>query len=396
MLSLALSGTGQALAADAGAEKPLVAYAGRIAGDEVRTRVVIDFDRKPTFNVHYIDNPARIIVDLPKAVFGFKADALEARGVFSDIRYGSMERGAGRLVLTARRPTVLALSEVQKDDGGRGYRLVLDAKVVTPQEFAAKVQDGWSATEKAAVEHSQASALSAVPSKTMFTIAVDPGHGGIDSGAIGATSKTPEKTIALAFAKALAERLNKDAGVHAFLTRKDDEFVSLSGRVAVAREHGADLFISIHADTLSVPTIRGATVYTISDRSSDRMAAALAERENRSDTIAGVDFKDETPEVSDILLDLARRETQAFSVTLADAVVKSFEGNIELINNPHRYAGFQVLKAPDVPSILLELGFLSNKADEALLLDEAWRNKVADRLADAVEHYRHPTAANGG
>ena len=396
MLSLALSGTGQALAADAGAEKPLVAYAGRIAGDEVRTRIVIDFDRKPTFKVHYIDNPARIIVDLPKTVFGFKADALEARGVFSDIRYGSMERGAGRLVLTARRPTVLALSEVQKDDGGRGYRLVLDAKVVTPQEFAAKVQDGWSAAEKAAVEHSQASALAAVPSKTMFTIAVDPGHGGIDSGAIGATSKTPEKTITLAFAKALAERLNKDAGVHAFLTRKDDEFVSLSGRVAVAREHGADLFISIHADTLSVPTIRGATVYTISDRSSDRMAAALAERENRSDTIAGVDFKDETPEVSDILLDLARRETQAFSVTLADAVVKSFEGNIELINNPHRYAGFQVLKAPDVPSILLELGFLSNKTDEQLLLDEAWRNKVADRLADAVEHYRHPTAANGG
>nr|WP_245224002.1 N-acetylmuramoyl-L-alanine amidase [Rhizobium halophytocola] len=376
--------------------RPLVAYAARIAGDEVRTRVVIDFDHKPTFKVHYLDGPQRIVIDLPDTVFGFKPGALAARGVFTDIRYGSMERGAARLVMTAKRPTVLALSEVQKDEKDRGYRLVLDAKVVPQETFETQVKAGWADAARAAGERHETVDIAPHVKKSTFIVAVDAGHGGIDAGATGARTKTPEKTITLAFAKTLADRLNRNDGIHAFLTRKDDEFVSLSGRVAIAREHDADLFISIHADTLSIPTIRGATVYTISDKSSDRMAADLAERENKSDTIAGVDFNTEPPEVSDILLDLTRRETQAFSVTMANAVVSAFEGQIGLINNPHRYAGFQVLTAPDVPSILLELGFLSNKDDEQQLLDEKWREKVANRLAEAVSRYRHPLVANGG
>ncbi len=180
------------------------------------------------------------------------------------------------------------------------------------------------------------------------------------------------------------------------LTRDKDEFLSLSQRVQLARNRGAKLFISLHADTLKQKDIRGATVYTISDKASDHLAASLAERENLSDEIAGVPLDNGPAEVADILIDLTRRETQAFSVNLARSVVTSFEGQITLINNPHRHAGFRVLQAPDVPSVLLELGFLSNPEDEKLLLDPAWRAKVAERIATAVGQYRATVVANGG
>src|SRR5690606_26427334 len=145
------------------------------------------------------------------------------------------------------------------------------------------------------------------------------------------------------------------------LTRDKDEFLSLSQRVQLARSEGANLLVSVHADTLRQKDIRGATVYTISDKASDSLAARLAERENLSDQIAGISLDSEPAEVADILIDLARRETQAFSISVAREVVRTFEGEVLLINNPHRHAGFRVLTAPDVPSVLLELGFLSNK-----------------------------------
>jgi N-acetylmuramoyl-L-alanine amidase len=200
-------------------------------------------------------------------------------------------------------------------------------------------------------------------------------------------SKVEEKTVTLAFAKALTERLNKEKGLHAFLTREDDTFISLSERVVIARQQGAKLFISLHADTLRQKDIRGATVYTISDRASDKLAESLAERENLSDGIAGLEIKDEPTEVTDILIDLTRRETQAFSIQLAENVLKSFKGQIDVINNPLRHAGFRVLQAADVPSILLELGFLSNPKDEELLTDPEWQNKTADLIAKAVDSY---------
>jgi N-acetylmuramoyl-L-alanine amidase len=230
----------------------------------------------------------------------------------------------------------------------------------------------------------------------VFVIAVYPGHGGIDTGAIGVDTKTEEKQVTLAFAKALADRLNKEPGIKAFLTRDDDEFLSLSQRVLIARQNHAGLFISLHADTLKQKDIRGATVYTISDKASDKLAADLAERENLSDQIAGKETTAEPPEVADILLDLTRRETQAFSISLAESVLASFKDQVGTINNPHRHAGFRVLQAPDVPSILLELGFLSNVEDEKRLLDDAWRLKMADLLADAVKRYRTGLMANGG
>jgi N-acetylmuramoyl-L-alanine amidase len=383
-------------AAQSGA-KQLLAHTARIIGDEARTRVVIDFEEEPEFDIHYLDNPARVVIDLPSTVFAFPAKDLSATGLFKDVRFGTMGEGSARIVLTAKKPVRLAIAEVQSNETGKGFRFVLDAEATTKAVFDDLLhKQEW----RPATPVTTASIDTGVADKSgrgsQFVIAVDAGHGGIDAGAKGAVTGTEEKTITLAFAEELTERLNREPGVKAFLTRDSDTFLALSERVNIARQQRANLLISLHADTLKQKGIRGATVYTISDRASDHMAADLAERENLSDEVAGVSTAGGPPEVADILLDLTRRETQAFSVALAGNIVTSFEGQIGLINNPHRYAGFRVLQAHDVPSILLELGFLSNADDEKLLLDAAWRKKLSDVLALAVGRYRKQALANGG
>ncbi len=373
---------------------PLLAFGARIAGDDARTRLVISFDREPDYSIHYVANPVRVIVDLPETSFGLKPESLEPRGLFHEIRYGGMGAGASRLVLSAKGPTEITHVEVMPEEDGKGFRLVLDAERIDGARFEKLLREQkWTGTVRATK-----SDRPVAPANTAgaFIIAVDPGHGGIDTGAIGSVTRIEEKHVTLDFARDLVEMLNRETGVDAFLTRERDEFLSLPQRVQIARQRNANLFISVHADTLKQKDIRGATVYTISDKASDHLAAELAERENLSDEIAGMPPESEQPEVADILIDLTRRETQTFSINLARSVVSSFEGQINLINNPHRYAGFRVLQAPDVPSVLLELGFLSNKEDEKLLLDPEWRKKVSGLIAVAVQRYRQTAVANGG
>ncbi|MGV1826806.1 N-acetylmuramoyl-L-alanine amidase [Agrobacterium vitis] len=374
----------------------LAAFAARIAGDDARTRIVMDFDQKPETTVRYIGNPDRIVVDLPATVFAFPADALVARGLFRDIRFGSIDATHSRIVLTTARPAKLVLTDIRQNDEGQGFRLILDAEMTDNDTFSKLVaSQAWEAD---AYSNGKSPRIEQAAPTTdgEFLIAVDAGHGGIDTGATGKTTNTPEKTVTLGFARALAAELNRQKGVKAFLTRDGDTFLSLSQRVTLARQKGANLFISLHADMLGQANIRGATVYTISDKASDHLAEAAAARENQSDEVGGVDASAEPQEVSDILADLTRRETQAFSIAMAKSVVTSFDGQINLINNPHRFAGFRVLQAQDVPSVLLELGFLSNKDDEKLLLDPAWRGKVVKLIAEAVKKYRQPLVAKGG
>lgn len=381
------------------APKPYIAYAARIAGDDARTRVVIDFDRRPEFALHYTAEPNRIIIDLPETDFGFGESDLAATGLFSEIRYGRMGEGASRIVLTARRQARALLAEVQENGDAKGYRLVIDCELITTAAYVDLLnKQQWSGSER--VAGGKTDRLAQAPEDKAaaegFVVAVDAGHGGIDAGARGVATEVEEKSITLEFARTLVDRLNKQKGIHAFLTREKDEFISLSERVVIARQRGAQLFVSLHADTLKQKDIRGATVYTISDKASDALAAGLAERENLSDGIAGIEIEDEPAEITDILLDLTRRETQAFSIRMAETVLESFDGQIALINNPLRHAGFRVLQAPDVPSVLLELGFLSNPRDEALLIDPKWREKVAERLTDAIGKYMESTGASRG
>ena len=393
--ALAILMSVSAFAPVATAADSVLAYGARIAGDEARTRIVINMDRPPTFTVHYLDNPVRVVVDLPATAFGFPSGDLKPTGLFKDIRYGTMDADSARIVLTAKKPVKLVMAKVMADENGKGQRLVLDAEMLPAEQFADLVKkQSWTSADTAKdvgpVDPTQKT------DPGTFLVAVDAGHGGIDAGATGTDGVTQEKDITLAFAKMLADKLNAQPGIKAFLTRDKDQYLSLSERVTIARQNRASLFISLHADTLKQKDIRGATVYTISDKASDRLAGEVAERENKSDQIAGTETQPPPAAVNDILMDLTRRETQAFSISLAQDVLSSFNGQIATINNPHRHAGFQVLTAPDVPSILLELGFLSNKDDEKLLLDPDWRQKVVDRLTEAVKQYRVSIIANGG
>ncbi len=367
----------------------LTAKSVLIAGEEARTRIVINFDKKPEFSVRYLQNPNRTIIDIPSDVsFAFSSDDAKARGIYSRVRYGAMSANHSRIVLSSERPTSLETSKVMANEDGDGFRLVLEGAITSSEKLAALVRDdNWQDVRTTSAGRGGRLGAPANAEHT-FVIAVDAGHGGIDTGAIARKSRTAEKDITLAFAKVLAAEFNKRPEFKAFLTRSEDVFLSLSERVRIARQNDANLLISLHADTLRQRSIRGATVYTISEKASDKLADEMARRENTSDEIAGVVPEDASDNVSDILIDLTRRETQTFSESLAAKIVNSFEGQINLINNPHRYAGFRVLRAPDVPSVLLELGFLSNADDDKLLTTEAYREAIAKLLVEATENYR--------
>ena len=218
------------------------------------------------------------------------------------------------------------------------------------------------------------------------TIVIDPGHGGVDPGAIG-VSGIYEKHITLAAARDLKEHLERTGRFKVYLTRDRDVFIRLRGRIEIARERKADLFLSVHADTIRNRKIRGLSVYTLSEKASDKEAGELADRENKSDLIAGIDLSHESEEVTNILIDLAQRETMNQSARLASLLVDELKSRVKVLRNPHRFAGFAVLKAPDVPSVLIEMGFLSNRDDESALRSKSHRRKVAHSIAAAVDAY---------
>ncbi|MGI9481802.1 MAG: N-acetylmuramoyl-L-alanine amidase [Hyphomicrobiales bacterium] len=226
-------------------------------------------------------------------------------------------------------------------------------------------------------------------------IILDPGHGGVDPGAIGRRG-TPEKKVTLAFAKILAAHLRKSNRYKVYLTRSGDRFIRLRDRVHFARKKGADLFIAIHADSIRRGKVQGATVYTLSERASDKEAGELAAKENRADIIAGVDLGVETAQVTGILIDLAQRETNNHSTSFAQTLARQLSTTTKLTRKPLRSAGFRVLKAPDVPSVLLELGYLSSRKDEMNLRSAAWRKKVAGAVAGAIDAYFAKSLAQSG
>jgi N-acetylmuramoyl-L-alanine amidase len=218
------------------------------------------------------------------------------------------------------------------------------------------------------------------------TIVIDPGHGGVDPGAVS-LGGVYEKTITLDIAQEIERQLTQTGRYKVVLTRSDDTFIRLRERVAIARQAGADLFISIHADSLNNHAIGGMSIYTLSETASDREAEALAAKENKADIIVGVDLRDESPQVSTILIDLAQRETKNLSAKLARSVIDEVGRDRHLLPKPHRFAGFAVLTAPDVPSVLIELGYLSNRTDEHELLDPGHRLRFARGVQRALDRF---------
>ena len=328
------------------------------------------------------------MLDLPGLSFApMEQRQVEARGLAGAFRYGPFAPQRGRIVVDLAEYAVIddVLMLAAIDD--QPARLVLDLVRSNPEGFSAEVERTREAF-LASAEAPKENRLDIVSGTGRPVVVIDPGHGGIDSGAVS-RSGVLEKTVVLDFALAFADRLRATGRFDVHMTRSDDVFIPLAGRVRFAQSLRADLFISVHADSLvRHRDLRGATVYTLSDRASDAIAQQLVDNEARSDMLAGMDVRETaTSEVADILVDLTRRETTRFSLAFAENVVDEISTATRMVNNPHRSAGFRVLKAPEVPSILLELGFLSNEDDVRLLTDDAWQARTVTALSTAVDRF---------
>jgi len=363
----------------------------RVIGDGERTRFVVDLEKNPEFGLLRLANPYRLVIDLAQVAFADAAKPGEGRGLISDFRFGLIAPGKARIVLDLAGPVAIVNTFVLDPVRPEPARLVIDLAPSSPESFAAGARADAESVRAFAAARPDAGPP--VPGGKPVVV-LDPGHGGIDSGAIG-EGGLQEKEVTLRFARALARQLTLGARLQPVLTRDADTFVSLADRVDVARRHGAALFISIHADSVPQDYVRGATVYTLSDEASDALAQAMAERENRSDVLAGLALDEQPDEVADILFDLARREAKNLAVRFAKDLVADMKGSFALNANPWRRASFMVLKAPDVPSVLLELGYLSNKEDEALFRSASWPGEQAEAIARAVEDFLGEAVAAG-
>jgi N-acetylmuramoyl-L-alanine amidase len=358
----------------------------RLAGDEAQTRFIMDLSQKIDLHVFTLADPYRIVVDIPQVTFKLPQKAGETgRGLVKAFRFGLVMAGGSRIVFDLVRPARVERAFVIDAANGAPARLVLDLAATDRESFLRKVaaEEKASNAQPAPPHEPQAATADSRP-----LVVLDPGHGGIDTGTKGPGGEE-EKDIVLDFAKRLRGRIEALGKYRVLMTRSDDTFVPLADRVRIARDAGASLFISIHADWLSRKEgdAQGATIYTLSETASDPAAARLAEEENRADVIAGVDLKDEPDDVAGILIDLAQRETKTFSVQFAHKLEGAMKSATRMHKEPLKSAGFRVLRAPDVPSVLVELGYVSNKDDLQSLLSDTWRDRTADSMAAAVDGY---------
>lgn len=351
------------------------------------TRLVVEMSKASSYKVFYLENPTRLVIDIPEVVWHVPNNAGTKKiGLIKGFRYGLFSPGTSRIVVdldaTAEvyRGQVLPGTDAYKND-----RIVLDLKTVDAARFAE--------LGKASMSNYKAEAPKEVVQKptTNFNqnkpvIVIDAGHGGPDPGSIGG-KRTREKDVTLAIAREIRKQLVATGKYKVIMTRDRDIFIKLAGRVDIARQNYADLFVSIHADSHPDKTVSGLSVYTLSETASDKEAAKLAARENKADLIAGVDLGGESTEVSNILIDLAQRETMNLSARFAQGLVKEFGKRINLLRHTHRFAGFAVLKAPDIPSVLIETGYLSNVKDERMLMQPDYQRKIGESLTRTIGDY---------
>lgn len=350
-------------------------------GDVVRLTMALS--RPLDVKAWVLAGPDRVVIDLPSTNFQVQpAVARRGVGVVGAFRFGLFTADRARIIIDLTQPAVLARAESRPVRGGFG-ELVIEVRRASRAEFAAAVAQ---APPSDAVPPTPTPVPSKPSSEIRQTVVIDPGHGGIDPGAVVAA--IAEKTVVLAFGAKLREQLEASGRYRVLMTREDDRFVPLAERVGIARAAGADLFISIHADSLTqAQEVRGATVYTGSERATDAEAARLAAKENQADAVAGLDASEDTQDVAGILMDLAKRETRTFSSVFARNLVETLGGSVKMHKVPLRSAGFRVLSAPDVPSVLIELGYMSSPKDAELLNSAEWRAKAVGAVAAAVDGY---------
>ena len=385
-----------------------IASDARLAGDGKRTRFVLDLDKSIQFRAFALADPYRVVVDIPQVSFELPPEAgITGRGLVKAFRYGLVMPGGSRIVFDLTGPARIAKSYMLDAANGQPPRLVLELEEVDRTSFVqslavesrpqlrpaiADAADPVVAM-KAAAEPKPADALDLRP-----VVVIDPGHGGVDNGTQAGGGENNEKDLVLGFGLALRDRIEKSGKYRVVMTREDDTFVPLADRVRIARNQSAALFVSIHADALprGEGDAQGATIYTLSDRASDSEAERLAEVENKADAIGGVNLTEEPTEVADILIDLARRETRAFSNRFARLLMGEMKTTARMHKHPLKSAGFKVLKAPDVPSVLVELGYVSNKDDLEHLLSENWRARIVGSMGQAIDAFFAKRLAKAG
>ena len=365
-----------------------VAVAARATESGGVTTLTFDLSRPVPVAAFVLDKPDRVIIELPEVNFQLDQEAgrLDPKGVglIRSFRFGLFAPGKSRVVIDLDGPAAVRKAAVEAIAGGSDpSRLTVELGRTDRAAFKTALHRDApvAAADRDAPTPAPADAPGAKP-----VVVIDPGHGGVDPGASGVDGTT-EKFVVYDFASALADKLNASGRYTVVMTRTGDTFVSLGDRVKVARDAGAALFLSVHADTLSDPGVTGATIYTASDRASDAEAARVAATENRADEVAGLDAAPEAPGVSDILFDLTRRETRTYAHLFQRNLIGYWQKVARLNKRPDRAAGFKVLQAPDVPSVLLELGYLSSDHDSKLLTSPEWRDKATAAVANSIDTF---------
>jgi N-acetylmuramoyl-L-alanine amidase len=385
-----------------------IASDARLAGDAKQTRFVLDLDRAIQFRAFVLADPYRVIVDTPQVNFQLpNGIGTAGRGLVKAFRYGLVMPGGSRIVFDLTGPARIANSYVLEAANGQPPRLVLEFEQVERTAFVQSLAPENRPELRPAIADTNAAAPATVaePPKPAAApdprpvVVIDPGHGGLDNGtqASGEGDKS-EKNLVLAFGLALRDRIEKSGKYRVVMTRTDDTFIPLADRVKIARNQSAALFVSIHADALprGEGDAQGATIYTLSDKASDAEAERLAEAENKADAIGGVNLTEEPTDVADILIDLAQRETRTFSNRFARLLMGEMKGTVRMHKHPLKSAGFRVLKAPDVPSVLVELGYVSNKGDLEHLVSDSWRSRTVASMAQAVDAFLAKRVARAG
>ena len=375
LLALLLAGPRPAAAQDG---ERAVAIAAELAGAAATTKLTITLSKPVEARAFVMERPDRAVIDLPEVNFQLGPEAGRRReGLVQSFRYGLFAPGRSRIVVDLAGPASVGAIETATRSRDGAVLLTIPFQRVEREAF-----------RKAAAASDPAPAPKAVVREAADQrplVMIDAGHGGTDPGAIAAGGVF-EKDIVFGFAQSLAAKLEESGRYRVRMTRDRDVFVPLAERVRLAREARADLFVSIHADSISsAPQVRGATIYTGSEKATDAESAKLAERENRADAAAGAEASEGPPEIADILQELTLRETRGFSSGFARTLMGQLNPVMEMSTKPHREAGFRVLRSPDVPSVLVELGYLSSKRDLEMLQSPEWRAGVTGSMAKAIE-----------
>lgn len=379
--------------------------AGRadLSGDARRTRLSLDISAATAVSVFRMAHPFRVVIDLDDVEFRLPpGSGKQGRGLITAYRYGLFAPGKARVVIDTAGPVRVETANVSRQSDGSGHRLDVELVPTTAMELAAAELASAAHTIDVKPDEPSLAAVSKPVEKVTRTrpvVMIDPGHGGIDPGAQGAHGA--EKDIVLAVSREIKRALVTLQRYEVLLTRSGDEFVSLNNRVRQSQRHRADLYISVHADSLAqkelAQAIRGATIYTLSEKASDERSRVLAEKENAADLLAGlkVTAAAADDQVRDILVDLMRRELHTFSSDFRGLLVSQLRPRLRLAKDPVRSAPFKVLRQPGSPAVLLELGYMSNAEDERQMASAEWQRGVGEAIAKAVAVYfeRHPARA---